>query len=167
MIAALVAATASVADPLAPAQSGQLECYFPDLAAKTCQGIATYRQTGPATYSSRSVVLIDAAGPATVEMGTTVRVRANAECSIVRGSEALAGKVMVDGRQLPAGEAKPILARIATNVASLNGREFCVRYEPAEDGTLMGQVTIGGGRRPDLDQPILWVNPNDGYSIAR
>jgi hypothetical protein len=167
MITVLIAAAASVTNPLAPAQKGQLQCYFPDLAAKTCQGLAAYKQTGPSTFSSHSVLLIDAAGPTTLETTTTVHARDNAECSIVRSSEALASKVMVDGRQLSAPEAKPILARIASNVAPLNGREFCVRYEPAEDGTLMGQVTIGGVRRPDLDQQILWVNSSDGYAIAR
>ena len=168
MSAVLIAAAAVlVNDPLAPARKGQVQCYFPDLATKTCQGLATYEQTGPSAYSSRSVLLIDAAGPTTLETTSTVRARGNAECSMVRGSEALAGKVIVDGRQLPAREAKPTVARIASNLAPVNGREVCIRYEPVEDGTLMGHVTIGGVRRADLDQPIIWVNPSDGYSIAR
>jgi hypothetical protein len=51
-------------------------------------------------------------------------------------------------------------------VAPLKGREICVRYEPAEDGTLMGITTIAGGRRPELDEPVLWIKPTDGYSLA-
>src|SRR4051812_34677615 len=45
------AATLAPADPLAPAASGQLQCYRPDDRMRTCQSIATYEPIGGNRYS--------------------------------------------------------------------------------------------------------------------
>ncbi len=161
-----MAATIAVPDPLAPARAGKFQCYRPDASAKACQGLEYYTPTGPSTYLNRSVVLVDLAGPVTVEVTSVVRIRGGAECSTIRAADALGGKVMVNGHQAPTQEARPVLSKIARAVAPLNGREYCVRYESTEDETLVGRVTIGGVRRPDLDEAVLWVDPNDGYSVG-
>jgi hypothetical protein len=45
------------------------------------------------------------------------------------------------------------------------GKEICTRYE-ADGSGLVAKVTIAGADSPAPDQPVKWVSPKDGYTVA-
>lgn len=154
---------ASLATPLVPAEQGQLQCYRPNVQKKTCQAIASYRRTGPGTYDNKA--LIPLSPNATLETHSPVVIRAGAVCGFVRGQDLLAGTLRVDGLVMEPAKAKPILDRVAQNMASMSDKEICTTYEPS--GTdFTAKISIGGVYRADQDETVRWIGPADGYTVT-
>jgi hypothetical protein len=168
-LAALLAAAAAeppaTADPLLPARSGQLQCHMPDVARKTCRALAGYRPADGGGYSNSATILVAAEPVVTMTTVTPVRVVAGAVCGTIRAEDIAQGTLAVDGANLPADQAGPILGQIATAMAAMIGHEICTRYEPAGGGLLTARATIDGVSRPETQQ-VLWVRPEDGYRVA-
>ena len=169
MITALLALAAAASidpDPLAPARSGEAQCFMPDILFKTCVSLEYFSPTGPSTYTNRAISLVEIDQPILLEYSVPMWVKGNAACGTLRSAHLLAGKVSLGGQPLPSGKAAAILARVNQRAAAVRGKEACMVYEPTADGILKTKVTIGGVRRPDLDAPFKWVRPTDGYSVA-
>ena len=153
------------ADPLEPAHSRQLQCYEPNEERKTCRSLASYKRLSDNRYTNTALVLISAAGPATLETETPVEVKSGAVCGAIRRDDILKGKLVVGGRALPPNEASPILAQIAQSMASVEGKEICTRYVPAAAGST-AKVSIDGAYQATMDQRVKWVKLSDGYSVS-
>jgi len=151
------------ADHLADAKNGLVQCYRPDVPNKTCQSIAAYTLTGPDTFDNKAVIPVSKS--ATLETHTPVVIRGNAVCGFIRAGDTMAGLLRVNGREVDATTAKPVLERIAQAMAPFAGKEICTRYESSAVG-LTAKVSIDGSYRPDQDQTVLWVNPSDGYTVT-
>lgn len=163
--AALDPGPADVADPLAPAGSGQVQCYRPDRARKTCRSLAAYRAVAGGGYVNAATLPISPDGVVTLTTETPVRVVAGAVCGAIRAEDIARGTINAGGSAVTREQAEPLLAQIAGMLAGLIGREICTRYEPAPDGDLIARVTIDSAEQPGQTQRVAWVGAGEGYRI--
>lgn len=84
LIAIAAGNAAAPSNPLARAEAGELQCYRPDVAKKTCQSIASYERTGPGTYDNKALVALS--NEATLETHTPVVLKGDAVCGYIRGA---------------------------------------------------------------------------------
>jgi hypothetical protein len=164
LVSTAVAAQRDSANPLARAENGQIQCYHPDVAKKTCQSIASYRRTARGTYDNKAVVAIG--NGASLETHTPVTLKDGAVCGLIRADDVSAGTLRAGDRVVTAEEAKPILARIAQALTSFAGKEICTRYEPS-GADFTAKITIAGTDRPDQSETVKWVDASDGYTVSR
>jgi hypothetical protein len=156
-------AVAAPANPLARAESGELQCYRPNVQKKRCQSIASYVRTGPATYDNKALVAVS--NEATLETHTPVTLKGDAVCGYIRAQDMMAGTLRLRGTVVAPDSARPVLEKIAQSIAPFANKEVCTRYEPA--GTdFIAKVSIGGRYRPDQDVTVKWIGPSDGYTVT-
>src|SRR5690606_11075275 len=155
-------APAQVADPLAPARAGRLQCHLPDAARRTCAGLAGYRFAADGTIVNWYEALADAETMMIVRDEQPAVVRDGAVCS--RLSDFRHAVVTVGGE--PAHPALDAVRRerLAARSAEL-GTESCGRCAPQGDDWRV-EAAIDGRRRPELDQTMIWVSPQDGYVVG-
>ena len=168
-LALLAAAALSPANayvgPLAPAGKGMAQCYAPDAVAKTCSSMATYHLNADGSFTNKATVLISKSPPAILEMNTNVEIRNGAVCGTIREENISGARLTVNGTDVPADQAQPVLARIASGMASVVGHEICTAYIPS-GGNLVAKGTLDGVPKPDQDQVMQWVSASDGYRVA-
>ena len=164
--AALDPGPADAAGPLAPARSGQVQCYRPDRARKTCRSLAAYRAAPGGDYVNAATIPISPDGVVTLTTETPVRVVAGAVCGALRAEDVARGTVIAGGTAVPPEQAAPLLAQIADLMSGLIGRQICTRYEAAPAGDLLARVTIDGAEQPEATQSVAWVGADEGYRIA-
>ncbi|ESQ89637.1 hypothetical protein ABAC460_12265 [Asticcacaulis sp. AC460] len=164
LLAAAVLAQDLPSDPLAPVQYGQVQCYSPDAATKTCNSIARYTPNSGG-YTNTATILLSSRPAVTMTTSTQVQVRDGAVCGTLRDEDIEAAKVKVDGRGLSSGEASLVVSAVADAVNDYVGQEICTTYVAAGDG-LTAKASVQGTPQPELDQPVIWVSPSDGYKVA-
>jgi hypothetical protein len=163
LASAAAQSTPAPSDFPANAKIGLVQCYRPNLSEKTCQSIAGYTLNGPDRFDNKAVIAVSK--DATLETHTPVVVRNGAVCGFIRAEDIIAGLLRVNGRQVDAAKAKPILEQIAHGAAPFAGKEICTRYESSAAG-LTAEISIDWIYKPDRDQTVLWVHPSDGYTVA-
>ncbi len=166
LLAVLAAASAAYASPLTPAADGQAQCYLPDTARKTCTSMAYYVARSDGGFDNKAVVLINKAPAVTIETTTRVTIKDNAVCGAIRAEDIAAGKVTVQDRVMTSEEASPVLNSITQAMTPVIGHEICTAFVPDASGKLTAQATMDGKRQAEQDQPVLWVSPSDGYTVA-
>jgi hypothetical protein len=163
LVVAMIAIAAAPSNPLARAEAGELQCYRPDVAKRTCQSIASYDRTGPGTYDNKALVALS--NEATLETHTPVVLRGDAVCGYIRAQDILAGTARSRGSALAPDVAKGVLEKLAQTVAPFAGKEICTRYVPSS-AALVAKVSIAGSYRPDQDIKVKWIGASDGYSVT-
>jgi hypothetical protein len=159
----LLQGVAPLADPVAPASQGRVQCHAPDRARKTCRSIGSYVRTADGTVNNTAVVLIQAR-PAVVMTSTApVTIKDGAICG--RLSSADAQTFAVDGRAASPDVAAALREAVAKAYSPLADREICTSYVPDGEG-LKSRVYVDGARRPDFDMQVLWVDPAEGFSVS-
>ena len=153
-------------DPLIPARSGQLQCYTPDEARKTCHALAAYEPDGDGRYINRAEIPLTADGSMTMTTRTPVHIVSGAVCGTAGQPDIEAAEVRASGALVPADRAAPILRQVAQAMAPFLGHEICTRYQQ-QGGGLVAEATMDGARRSDLDQPVTWVGGSDGYRVSQ
>jgi len=166
MSLAIALATASVAEQMAPAKQGLLQCQIPDAEAKTCFSLSTIRQTGPSTYSFKTDILIDAAGPVIASIQSIVFVHGSEICEVMKLSELTSAGITFDGHRLSGAEAEEYRARLRADFAPVAGHRVCTRIVPGEQGALTVTGTLDGKRIPAGDYAMKWVTADDGWKVA-
>lgn len=154
-------------DPLAPARSGQVLCFEPDPAARTCLGQARYRWMPDDTVASDLIVRVSRF-PITVHSTATVHMRGLSECSAVGNASAQITAIYEEGQPLQGSdfdEARDLLGG-AIDIGIGPGRELCLTHEVQADNTLRLVAYVDGRRRADLDSAARWVDPTDGWRLA-
>lgn len=164
MFLLLLAAALGLDDPLSPAAAGKLQCHSPDVVNKTCKSIASYRTGNDGVIRNTARLPLADEPPVALTLVSTVIVRDGAVCGLVAASDLERGVVDVNGQPLAADKAQPIIANVATAMAPFIGKEICTRYT-ANGAALLAHVTIDGVARPAFDQPVIWVDPAEGYRV--
>jgi hypothetical protein len=164
LIFALLTAAAYAA-PLEPAATGKMQCYMPDTARKTCASLALYKQNADGTYANTAIILLNKSPAVVMETITPVRIVSGAVCGSIRAEDIAAGKLTVNGHILTPEQAAPALAQISTAMAGIIGHDICTTYTDSGQG-LIAKSTIDGAAQPAMDQPVKWVAPEDGYTVA-
>lgn len=154
---------APVADPLAPARAGRLQCFSPDEALRTCGALSAYTLAPDGGIVHRAEVVISPAPFTTMTTSASVRVRGPAVCGRMTGAQAATFRV--EGKPVDEAATAELRARIGQAFAAFGEAEVCTTYVPHREG-FMALVTIGGAPRSDLNQPVIWVRPEEGYAVA-
>jgi hypothetical protein len=155
----------ATADPLAEARQGKLQCYVQDAARKTCRALAGYQFRPDGTIQNPALVLVSLEPVTIMAVASQVTVKADAVCGVSRAEDIDKASLAVAGQQLSQDQARIIKTQIKTMLAGRIGKEVCTTYAPAGDH-LAAQVTVDGAPAPELSAEVVWVGPNDGYTVA-
>ena len=152
-------------DGMAPAREGQLHCYMPNVERKTCQSLAGYSFDGD-SVSSSGAVLIMPQPLIVMSMTSSATMRDGALCGPLTQADLDSAHFTIEGAAAsPEDEANMRIA-LAQQLAPLMNRDMCTRFTPAPGGGLVAESTLDGTPRPELNQPVIWVRPDDGYSVG-
>lgn len=163
---ALALAAASVAEQMAPAKQGLLQCQLPNDIMKTCFSLSKVVSAGPSSYVMDSEMLVDPENSVTASLRSTVSVRGSEICDVVRPAEAAAAKFAAEGRPLPAADAAKYRAKLKLMLNALAGRTICTRIVANDEGWLTVEGKIDGKRVPEVDYDLMWVKREDGWKVA-
>lgn len=161
--AAAPPARAQEDDPLAAARSGAIECLSPNVVARTCAQFTTYRFTEDGRIESESIALLQN-DPEIVLYGKEVMyVRDGMVCSRVEPATFASLRFMVDGAPAPSDISNALRSVI---IAALVGiEEVCSRSAANRDSFAL-TVYADGVEQPDLADTMIWVSPEDGFTLG-
>ena len=151
-------------DPLAPAQSGMVQCYGPDVASHTCSLIYVFHRGHDGSWIRTATILPDQSQPMTVAVDTPVTVRQSAVCGTFRRDQVMMAKLSYFERQVPADRALPFLTQIADAMAGAFDREICTRFLTV-GGVLMARPFMTDKNIQFPDQRVIWVRADAGYRV--
>ena len=130
--------------PLRPATiEGKVQCFSPNVARRTCQTIVQYRALTNVAFINTATVLINSQPGMTMRVSTTSRVVNDAVCGTMMPGNLADATLYRDGAVVPRDVARPILAKVATEMAPLMGRETCTRFAATATG-FVAKVSIKG-----------------------
>ena len=158
-------ALAQSGDVLAPARQGQVQCFVPNAAARTCQSIGSYAFNANGAIDNTSEILIMPQPVVVMRTTSPVTVRNNAICGPLTAEDIARSTFTIDGRPATEQETANIRTGLTQQLTPMFNVEMCVSVS-AVDGGYRADSTVGGTARPDLAQPMLWVRPGDGYRVA-
>jgi hypothetical protein len=159
-------AGAPPADPLAPARSGQLQCFGPDTAHRTCKSMGGYSFAPDGGITNQAQVLIAPQGPLVMLTASAVVVRDGAVCGPIRAQDIDQSQILMAGRPLGGVQAERLKTQLKGQLGQMIGSEVCTRLVPDANG-FTTQVTVNGRvAPPDASAAMIWVGPNDGWTVA-
>lgn len=161
---ALALAAASVAEQMAPAKQGLLQCQLPDVLFKTCFSLSTVHEVGPSTYMFEIELAMDA--QVTARMKNQAFVRGSNVCDVINVDDARGATFTSGGRPVSAAKAAAYRSKLRGSFAVFSGKTVCTHIVPGEQGVEMVAAIIDGKRLPAADYPMKWVAPKDGWKVA-
>lgn len=164
---ALALAAATVAEQMAPARQGMLQCQMPDALFKTCASLSKVVEAGPSAYRIETRMLLDPAGPVIATMHSTVKVQGAEICERMNLADLSEATLTSAGKSLPAANAARYLGVMRRGFAALEGKLVCTEIISDDQGTTKVLARIAGKRMPALDYDMIWVDPADGWTVAR
>ena len=127
--------------------------------------MAFYEKGNGQDYINTAIVLVSASPLITLETKTPVHIQNGMVCGAIRYEDIAKGKIVFDGRTLPAKEAAPMLDRLAQNLSLMMNKDICTAYDVTPTGRV-AKLFINGAYASGDDQKVLWVKPSDGYRVA-
>jgi len=166
LILAAAQAAPSVPDPLAPARSGQLQCFEPVVARKVCSALAAYTRGPRGAIQLTGDIMIAPTYPAPLmRTSVSVAVRSGAVCGSVRAGDIETSTVTIAGTRVPQQVAQLFHSQVLAMMGSHLDKEICATFVP--DGSIFRtQMTIDGVAHPEMSRRVIWVSPNDGYVVG-
>lgn len=147
-------------DPLALAREGSLLCFRPKTEKKECNTLLLYAfGKGGAVWVKADVtmskeVVMSSSFEATIKSG--------AVCSVGREEDLRTATFTIAGRLASADETQSMREYLVNKLQTRPRSEVCLKFNATAQG-LIAEATIDGVRYPQMDQPITWVSPSDGY----
>jgi len=151
------------AEFLAPARAGAVECYTPDLVARTCRAISTYRFEADGRVINEAAVLLQTDPTVIMFANSAVTVGDRTVCGRVTRSELDAARFEIDGVRAPPDAERDLRDALWPIYESLG--ELCAHYERQGDRVSV-RVFQGGVELPDYAETMIWVRPEDGFVIG-
>ncbi len=161
----VLAWSAAQADPLAEARAGQLQCYKPDTARKTCAARSGYAFGSDGQIINTADVLLAPQPALIMRTSSSVVIKGEAVCGPMRKEDIETAQLLLNGAPLPEDKAAAVRAQIIGAFQQQIGKEVCTTYVPAGD-RLSAQVSIDGVPNPAYTQEVIWVKPEDGYAVS-
>lgn len=156
------ALSAAVADPLAPARIGDLQCYGADTVRRTCRAMGGYTFGAGGQILNQAEVVIQDSPVVTMRTVSPVVVRDGAVCGPLSGVDK--AQISVRGRRLPEDAAAPIRAQLQQSMAAMLGKEVCTTYRRSGEWWI-AEVTMDGVARQEMNDTLLWVPASAGYTV--
>jgi len=151
-----------VADPLAPARIGDLQCYGADPVRRTCRAMAGYTFGTGGQILNQAEVVLQASPVVTMRTVSPVMVRDGAICGPLSGIDK--AQISVRGRRMTEEDAAPVRAQVAASMANILGKEVCTTYRRSGDWWI-AEVTMDGLARQDMNDTLIWVPASAGYTV--
>lgn len=162
----LILAAAAGADPLAEARAGKVQCVTPNREAKTCGAITSYTVRPDGSFDSATTIMIVPAPLVTMEVHIGGKVEGDAVCNVVNKADFDKATMAMDGGPVNAAMEQAIRTQILASIAAMEGKKACAR-DKADGDVLVGETTLDGVARPELNQRYIWVKPEDGYKLGQ
>jgi hypothetical protein len=147
-------------DILRPARQGQVQCFQPNIDARTCKIMAAYSFEDDGRILSTTQALMDETGPAVLVVTSPVVVRNRSVCgnleNLPKASFVVAGQPATPGQESG--------YRLMLSVAPRKG-EVCARWVGDGNG-YVAYGSLDGKPKKDFDQRMIWVEPGEGYRVA-
>lgn len=147
-------------DPLAPAREGSLLCIRPKTENKECNTLLRY------AFGDGGIIKVqaDVTMSETVVMSLNFEaiIKSGAVCSVGREEDVRAATFIIDGRPASAEETGSLRDYLANNIRTRPVSEVCLNFVAKTQG-FVAETTIGGVRHAEMDEPMIWVSPTDGY----
>src|SRR5580692_13113070 len=156
---------ASLDSPMAPAAQGQLQCYTPDVAQRTCRSLAAYKSNANGAIDNIAIVLIWQSPSISMTTVSPVVIKANQVCGLIRPRDIDAARFALGDRPADPAQTATLRQQMQSAMKGFFGHEICSTYVPA-DGSLLAKVTVDGASQPTMDQKVIWVSPTDGYKVS-
>ncbi len=158
-------AQAAPLGPLAPAAEGKVQCFRPNMAARTCQSIGVY-SFGPNGEIENIATMMILTGPVVImTTRAPAHLRGDRDCGTLRREEIDRSTFTFDGRPANAAQTAALRAEMKASLAATLGHETCSAYVPNGEAFLVTS-TVDGVAQPAMDQKMIWVSPADGYRVA-
>ncbi|MBL8546006.1 MAG: hypothetical protein JNL81_06045 [Hyphomonadaceae bacterium] len=158
-------ASAQTDDILAPARAGQLQCFEPNVANKTCQALDAYTVGADGAVQNATQAVISPAPLIVMRMVLNVTIRDNAICGPLTTADINAATFTVDGNPASAEQTAQIQNAMRNQLGPMLNLETCLTLRPDGD-TMRAETALNGVGRPDMAQRMIWVGANDGYRVA-
>lgn len=155
-IAAAFTATPA-ADPIAPAWSGQVQCFMPDEAHKQCGSIGIYRRGQDGEILNEAIVAIAKSPVIIMQTVAPVEIKNGLICGVIASADVEKSMFSVDGADATDEQAASLKQSMSSAMQPLFGHEVCT--SPA------GEAFVDGAHVPQMDQPVRWVPADGGYSV--
>jgi hypothetical protein len=165
VLACPVAAQAQDGDVLGPARQGQLQCFEPNVAAKTCQSIGGYTFNANGVIDNTADVLIMPQPVIVMRVTAPVTLRGGAICGPLTTADIERATFTIDGAAASAEDTQAIKTALTQQLAPMLNVETCITLTPV-DGGFRADSVMAGTPRPELSQRVVWVRPEDGYRVA-
>jgi len=159
------AADAPLGAPLTPASSGQAQCYGPNAGRRTCQSLATYTKGANGEIENTAHVLVIARPVVVMRTASPVTITRQQVCGAIRRQDVESADFTVDGEPATAEQSTTLRRKMLAAMARLLGRQICTAYVPV-GGAFVATATVDGAPDRRLDQKVIWVSPDDGYSVG-
>ena len=157
--------TATLPDPIAPAATGKLQCYMPDVAHKTCNSLAGYKIGPDGAIQNTARVLISKSPVITMETISPVAVKAGKVCGVVREQDIENANFTTADHALDVKQVIQLREQMKTAFKPIFNHELCTRYVTDGDG-FTANATMDGQALPGGEQHVIWVAPDDHYKVA-
>ena len=155
-------------DPIGPAASGQLQCFAPDTARKTCTSLAGYRGNANGGIENVATVLMAKNPVVTMQTVSPVEIRMGQVCGKLGRQDIETAKFTLNGRPVDEQQAAQFRAQLLMVMAANNAldHEVCTAFVNQGGGIIAKAVIDGMPAPASADQQVMWVSPSDGYQVS-
>lgn len=147
-------------DPLVSAREGLLLCIRPKTEKRECNTLTRYVFDSGSTIEAQADVTMSAEVVMSLKFVATIQ--SGAVCSAFREEDTRSATFTIAGRPASAGETSFLRNQIASNMRIRPTGVICLNFLTSAQG-LVAEVILDGVRRPEMDQPVIWVSPDQGY----
>lgn len=159
-------AAAQNLDVLTPARAGQLQCFEPNVAAKTCQSLGGFAFNADGAAVNAAEILLMPQPLIVMRASSTVTFEGdNSICGPLRREDIEAATFSVDGAPATPEQTAQLKAAMQEQLAPMFGVQTCMTLTQDGEG-LRAHSIVGGTPRPELSQRMIWVGANDGWRVA-
>lgn len=156
-----------VADPLAPARAGKVQCLDPDPAARSCRGMAWFDLRPDGSVEARQIIIFPNMPAYAAEARFRLRREGAALCGVLSETEMASHRVVHSRAPFaPARDDRIIILFREAMVGALWNRKLCSHHYARTGDDLMQEVgTIDGQFAGELMSLYIWVDPKAGWRL--
>jgi len=160
----MMAGAAQAAGQIDRLKAGDLQCYGPNTARRTCAALSGYDFSRP-VIMNRAEVLISTDPVGTMTTVSPVTIKGGAICGVPSKRDIDTAVITSQGQVLTEAQAAGVKAQIWGLASARAGKELCTTYAPSGDGYTT-RYTLDG--KPDItpSTTVILVGPKDGYRVA-
>jgi hypothetical protein len=151
--------------PIARAAQGDVQCYDPDTAHKTCQSIAIYKVLADGKIENTAIVLVGLTPVVVMRTATLVAIKGDQICGPLKADDIEKATFTIGGAPANPGQTSILRSQMKDSMADLLNSTICTTYVPKGE-ILIAKETVDGVSQPKLDQPVIWVTQAEAYKVA-